>query len=78
MNLANSIAGRKNDMSADGIRLRIEEAVSLVADFAVDPIADGARFIEDLELDSRPMLEPPAVGYEASNQSGRLSGGPHS
>jgi acyl carrier protein len=48
---------RENVMSANEIRLRIKEAVSRIAGIAVDRIADDARFIEDLGLDSLSIIE---------------------
>ena len=51
-------------MSADEVRLRIEEAVSLIAGIAVDRISDDARFIEDLGLDSLSIIVSLVVGQE--------------
>lgn len=44
-------------MNADEIRVRIKEAVSRIAGISVDQIADDARFIEDLGLDSLSIIE---------------------
>jgi acyl carrier protein len=44
-------------MSTDEIRLLIKQAVSQVAGIAVDGIADDARFVEDLGLDSLSVIE---------------------
>ena len=51
-------------MSADENRLRIEEAVSLIAGIAVARIPDDARFIEDLGLDSLSIIASLVVGHE--------------
>ena len=51
-------------MSADEIRLRIEEAASLIAGIAVDRISDDARFIEDLGLDSLSIIDSLVFGHE--------------
>jgi acyl carrier protein len=44
-------------MSTDEIRLLIKQAVSRVAGIALDGIADDARFVEDLGLDSLSVIE---------------------
>jgi Beta-ketoacyl synthase, N-terminal domain len=55
---------REDDMSADEVRLRIEEPVSLIASIAVDRISDDARSIEDLGLDSLSIIASLVVGQE--------------
>jgi hypothetical protein len=50
-------------MSADEIRLRIEEASGLVAGIAVDRASDDAWFIEDLRLDSLSIIESLVLGH---------------
>jgi acyl carrier protein len=39
------------------MRLRVKEAVSRIARIAIDRIADDARFVEDLGLDSLSIIE---------------------
>ena len=44
-------------MNTEEIRLKVKEIIADVADLEVDDIADDARFVEDLDLDSLAMLE---------------------
>ena len=44
-------------MSTDNITLKVKGIIADVADLDVEEIADDARFIEDLELDSLALLE---------------------
>lgn len=44
-------------MSLDNITLKIKQIIADVADLDVEEIADNARFIDDLELDSLALLE---------------------
>jgi acyl carrier protein len=53
----NKVRHRESDMSGDEIRMRIKEAVSRIAGIAIDQIADDARFVEDLGLDSLSIIE---------------------
>ncbi len=44
-------------MTTDNITLKVKGIIADVADLDVEEIADDARFIEDLELDSLALLE---------------------
>jgi len=44
-------------MDRTNVTLKIKQVIADVADLEVEEIADGAHFIDDLELDSLSLLE---------------------